>query len=113
MADSGDSADHDGVNTAGDDSNNEATNTLTERTVPSVLPILTLETTVGCSTCDACKRSIKKGYPRAVCSNCNVQVSAILNERRSAMATVAVRAGERTWGLQSYKGTISTHCTQK
>ena len=48
--------------------------------------------------------AIKKG-------TCNVQVFAVLNVRRSVMATIAWHAVERTLGLQSYEGTILTILT--
>ena len=95
------------------------TNALTERTVPSVLPIRTLATTAGCSTCDVDKRSIRKYYHGRSAANAikkgtyNVQIGAAMNERRSVMATIAGRAVERTLGLQSCEGTILTHCKRK
>ena len=65
------------------------TDTLTERTVPLVLPIRTLTTTVGCSTCDVCKRSIRKGYPWAVCSKCikerHLQCTGLRRSEREAI----------------------------
>ena len=72
------------------------TNTLTERTVTSVLPIRTLEKTVGCSTCDVCKRRIQKGYQRAVCINCvkerHLQCTALSHSEREA-----IRYGDHGW----------------
>ena len=79
--------------------NSKDDHTLTERTVPSVLPIRTLATMVGCFTCHVCKCSIKKGYPRAVCSNCNkerrLQCTGL---RRSKRETI--RDGENSWACR-------------
>ena len=58
--------------------------------------------TIGRSAATA----IKKG-------TCNVQLCAILNKRQSMMVTIAGRAVEQTWGLQSCEGTILTLCRQK
>ena len=44
---------------------------------------------------------------------CNVQVCVDLNERLHVSANLAGLAVERTWGLQSFEGTILTLCKRR
>ena len=70
------------------------TNTLSQRTVPTVLPIRTLPMTVQYSTCGIFKRSIL--YPRAGGSNCNkerhLQCTGLRRSEREA-----IRDGDHIW----------------
>ena len=68
-ADGGDGADDDGritADAAETTPTTRTTNTPTEGSVPSAMPIRTLAKTEGCFTCDVCKRSTRNGYVKTV-----------------------------------------------